>query len=676
MSHNLELRVGGRVFRLEEDGAKLAVTYEDELSREGRLRVEYKAFGAAASVRYEIPDRKLTLVEPDGHSPRVLDQIGDVSATFPVYKFNNKRVVLTSEIAVGFDESATTATDIAQRTGFTLLSDGPGYAIFELPSGLDPMIAVVQVSAHPGVEFAEPDLLTIDRPIDPRTSPFFTLSAAAPVRQQAFINIAAEAAWTATNPTSGVTIAVLDDGVDTAHKCLAAAVKREYDAISGGDSARPNPWDSHGTACAGLIVGDDPTFRGIAAGLDLLAVRIAQSPAIGQPWATSNSILRRGIDWAVDNGADVLSNSWGGPPSALLADAIKRGRERARDGKGATFVFAAGNSGGPVEFPGTLKGTIAVGGVNLVDEQKTRFSSDGETWWASNIGPEIDITAPSVRVRTSDITGSLGHTATDWRDDFNGTSAACPMVAAAAALLLVKDGDLTSGQVADALQQGADKIGPLGYDADGHNGVFGYGRLNISKALDAVSRDLIVRGLLHPISLSETLTIYLLSSDDTAPLLFSAHSEDEAEVRAAASAGTSVAFSARAVIDSAIGPVLIAPRLLGAPALISPGNGTVADPAPDEVLLPLPEDDLFAALSTTQPTEESENTDLSRIKGIGSVRLMQLKALGICTLADLSALFGASDETLRIRLGDLAGVGMREDWFGQAKALLERDKCI
>lgn len=676
MSHHLDLRVGSRVFRLEEDSAKIAVTYQSGLTRDDRLEVEFAAFGAAAPVRYEIPNRRMTLLEPDGLSPERLEQMSDVSATFPVFKLNDKRVVLTTEIAVGFDEATTTAADIAQMTDFTLVTEGRGYAILDVPSDLDPMSAVAQVRALPGVAFAEPDLVTIDRPITPGISSFSAFSTGAPVVQQAFINIDLEPAWAVINPISGVTVAVLDDGVDTAHDALSGAVQGAYDAISGAASAQPNPWDFHGTACAGLIVSDAPTFRGIAAGVNLLAVRVAQSPAAGQPWATSNSILRRGIDWAVDNGADVLSNSWGGPPSALLTAAIQRGRDTARGGKGAIFTFAAGNSGGPVEFPGTLSGTIAVGGVNLADEQKTRFSSDGETWWASNVGPEIDITAPAVRIRTSDIAGPPGRTVTDWRDDFNGTSAACPMVAAAAALLLVQDGDLTCGQVAEVLRESADKIGPLGYDADGHNAVFGHGRLNVARALDALSRSLVLRGFVDRVPLSETIAIYVLSPDDAAPLLFTAHVDDEAEVYAAATSGATVAFTARSVVDSAAGPVLIAPRLQRSSAATQPGSGVSGGPAPDEVLLPLPEDDVFAALSAPQWADQSEIADLSQIKGIGSVRQKQLSALGICTLADLGALHGAAHETLRARFGDLVDVSLREDWVGQANALLKKQDKV
>ena len=109
------------------------------------------------------------------------------------------------------------------------------------------------------------------------------------------------------------------------------------------------------------------------------------------------------------------------------------------------------------------------------------------------------------------------------------------------------------------------------------------------------------------IALSDALTIYLLAPDDAEPLLFAVHADDEADVQAAATAGATVMFTARAIIDSAAGPVLVAPRLQRSSAVIPPDTGFSNDPAPDEVLLPLPEDDVFAALSTLQPTETVES---------------------------------------------------------------------
>jgi len=119
------------------------------------------------------------------------------------------------------------------------------------------------------------------------------------------------------------------------------------------------------------------------------------------------------------------------------------------------FTGAAGNASGPVDFPGNLNNVFTVSASNEYDEFKTKTSRDGEYWWGSNFGPEVDLSAPGVHNLTTDISGAGGYTEDDYTD-FNGTSSATPIVAGAAGLLLSANNDLTELQVRDRLKQVAD----------------------------------------------------------------------------------------------------------------------------------------------------------------------------------------------------------------------------
>jgi thermitase len=667
----LDLDVGRRQFRLEADPEMLAVTYDDELSGVERLQAEFGAFGAAVSTRYEVPAHRVTIIaqsQPDP-GPERLAGMREVENAFPVFRMNDKRVVMTAQISVGFDSSQTSAADISNRTGFPVSSEGPDYVVLDVPPDVSPLVAVQEITPIAGVSFVEPDLVTIGRPVRPATFDIRPFDASAPVLQKAFRNVDLQMAWDIVGTPRGVTIAVLDDGVDSIHPALAAATQDGYDAIQDQPGAQPNPWDYHGTSCAGLLVGEHDGYRGVAAGLNLLAVKIAESPAPDQPWATSNSILRRGIDWAIARGADVLSNSWGGPPSTLITHTVIKAQSEARKGKGAIFVFAAGNSGGPVEFPATLKGTLAVGAVNLADEHKTRFSSDGESWWASNTGPEIDITAPAIGIKTSDISGGAGRTPTDWRDDFNGTSAACPIVAGAAGLLLAQASDLSRTDLLDMLTSAAEKIGPIQYDATGRNDVFGHGRLNIAAALQAVIRGQSVSGIPDLIPLSSSVEVFVIYNDPGHVFLFAADPQDRTALIAAVETGTSVEVKGHGIAESALGLVLLGARLTKAtPVPISDPQS--ADPAPDEVLLPRPEDDVFAGLGANATSETGYANDLSDVKGIGPSRQKQFQSLGVQSLHELAELSEINESSLADQFGSLANMILRDGWIRQARDLL------
>jgi subtilisin family serine protease len=181
----------------------------------------------------------------------------------------------------------------------------------------------------------------------------------------------------------------------------------------------------------------------------------------------------------------VLSNSWGGgPPVDAITRAIDRARTRGRKGKGAVVAFAAGNRNGPIGFPGTLEQVLTVGASNQWDERESPATRDGETWWGSNYGKPLDLIAPGVRIATTDIHSAAGYTTNDFTLTFNGTSAATPHVAAAAALILGLMPGLNEKQVSAIINGSTDRLTRTG----AWDKYVGFGRLNIFAALRLARR--------------------------------------------------------------------------------------------------------------------------------------------------------------------------------------------
>jgi subtilisin family serine protease len=161
-------------------------------------------------------------------------------------------------------------------------------------------------------------------------------------------------------------------------------------------------------------------------GAEIMPVRIG----FGSFWTQDDWIVT-GITGAADLGADVISCSWGGGvPSALEQGAVLYATTMGRGGLG-TAVFAStgnGHSGGWVTFPAAYPEAIAVGASSPCDERKSASSCDGETWWSSQWGPELDLVAPGPKVMTTDNVGAAGATPGNFVE-FSGTSSACPHAA-------------------------------------------------------------------------------------------------------------------------------------------------------------------------------------------------------------------------------------------------------
>lgn len=357
----------------------------------------------------------------------------------------------------------------AKAYGATVLHEGYDGKMLLKVDAVERVFGLVELLQAREVGAVTPNFLR--RVVRPRAS--------APVTAWAHAKIGVAAAWAITKGKADVKVAVLDEGVDTDHPALKPAVVAERDFIGSNLTAMPDEDDAHGTACAGIIVSRSATFPGIAPMCSLIAVRIAMGDGDGG-WVFDDFATADAIDWSWREGAAVLSNSWGGgPPSDAISRALARARTQGRNGKGAVVCIAAGNAQAPIDFPGNLPGYVTVGASTPRDERKTKTSSDGETWWGSNHGETMRLVAPGVFIWTTDIAGPRGYSTSEFTKTFNGTSAATPHVAAAAALMLSVAPNLSASTVRNLLGTSAKRLtGQRGWTRE-----LGWGRLDVGKAV-------------------------------------------------------------------------------------------------------------------------------------------------------------------------------------------------
>ncbi|WP_434741992.1 type VII secretion-associated serine protease mycosin [Micromonospora sp. SH-82] len=268
----------------------------------------------------------------------------------------------------------------------------------------------------------------------------------------------AKTAWRSSTGR-GVTVAVVDSGVDATHPDLAGRVAPGLDLVSPGGSGPADPV-GHGTTVAGLIAGsnDDRGAVGLAPEARILPVRVLDE----DNRYDDALIVAKGVRWAVDNGARVINLSLGGSgDSAALAAAVDYAF--ARD---VVVVACTGNlatsSSSKVWYPAREPGVIAVAGLERDTDQ---------LWSGSITGAATVLSAPA-----SGLVGARpgGY----WR--VQGTSFAAPLVAATAALVRAKYPQMSAGDVVNRLISTAHDIGPVGRDDR-----YGYGLVDPVAALTA-----------------------------------------------------------------------------------------------------------------------------------------------------------------------------------------------
>lgn len=330
-------------------------------------------------------------------------------------------------------------------------------------------------------------------------------------------------AWGISSGAPSIKVAIIDEGVDLNHPDLIANLLSGYDATGQGSGGGPQGDDAHGTACAGIVAGvgnNNRGMAGVAYNTKIIPVRIAYSNSQGG-WVTSNTWISNAINWAWSSaGADVLSNSWGGgSSSSAINSAINGAVNSGRGGLGSPVLFAAGNDNGSVHYPGTLSSVISVAAMSMCYERKSPSSCDGETWWGSNYGTNLDIAAPGVKIFSLDISGSNGYSSGDYYPTFNGTSSATPNAAGVMALLLSANPSLTETQARYVLESTCRKVGGYSYNSgvSGQpNGTWssqlGYGLVDAYQALlsvaPQVANDAGISALISPVGsfCSSTIT--------------------------------------------------------------------------------------------------------------------------------------------------------------------------
>jgi type VII secretion-associated serine protease mycosin len=296
------------------------------------------------------------------------------------------------------------------------------------------------------------DVAAVDRPVS-----IATTNDAYRYQQYALNNVSFEDAWHQADGT-GVTVAVIDTGVEASHPDLAGQLLSGRDYVGGVDSGwtatDPN---GHGTHVSGIIAarsGNGMGISGAAPGVKILPVRVLGADGIG-----SLADVAAGIRWAADNGAKVINLSLG----ATTGDISLETQVTYALGRGVVIVAAAGNDHTNAAFyPASYAGVIAVAATTS-DNQRATFS---------NYGSQIAVSAPGVAITSTYKGGAY--------EVLSGTSMASPYAAAEAALIVQANPSLAPAGVKDRMQSTARDIGAANFDQ-----YTGYGLIDPSKALCA-----------------------------------------------------------------------------------------------------------------------------------------------------------------------------------------------
>lgn len=336
------------------------------------------------------------------------------------------------------------------------LDDLGEVALLQLPRGSDLAATIATLNTQPGVRYAERNALrkAMIAPNDPIYG-----------QQWGMSKIGAEAAWDITTGAP-VVIAIIDTGVSSSHPDLRGRVLPGFNALSGDSNAEDD--QGHGTAMAGIAAAGTNNGEGVAGmcwNCQILPVKVLNSQGSG-----SSASVVKGMYWAAENGARIISMSLGGDEATQaerdVVDYIY--------GKGIPIFASSGNAGSdgnPIIYPAAFPRVIAVG-ATTPNDTASGFSS---------YGSYVDIAAPGVGIWTT-----FWNNGQNTYGAGNGTSPACPFVSGLAALAISLWPELTPDQLEQLLTGSAVDIMDPGKDV-----YTGSGRIDALKTLqNAAARTL------------------------------------------------------------------------------------------------------------------------------------------------------------------------------------------
>lgn len=284
--------------------------------------------------------------------------------------------------------------------------------------------------------------------------------------------VGAPAAWAQGLNGTGVTVAVVDTGIDQNHPDVAGKI-----TASENFSDEPDIVDRHGhgthvaSTIAGTGAGSAGKYKGVAPEAKLVIAKVFN----GAGEADTSQVMA-GIDWAARSGAKIVNLSLGGDVTDGSDDLSAQVDQLSAE-TGVLFVVAAGNNGPAgrsITSPGAAAAALTVGAVDR-QNKLAQFSSTGPRIGDAHVKPEIN--APGVGVVAARAAGtSMGAPVSDLHTASSGTSMATPHVAGAAALLVQQHPEWPAQTLKNALVTSAADVGLPWYEQ-------GAGRLDVAKAV-------------------------------------------------------------------------------------------------------------------------------------------------------------------------------------------------
>lgn len=318
--------------------------------------------------------------------------------------------------------------------------------IIELPPNASEKAVAAKLVHNPHMKYAELDrIVSTMVPNDPYLGNQWHLGK---------INTAS--AWDFTIGT-GITVAILDSGVEPTHPDLVSKLVPGYNTYN--NNTDTTDVCGHGTAVAGTAAAtgnNSAGVAGVALAAKIMPIRIAYKDSSGSCWGTF-SAMAAGVTWAADHGARIANISYANVPTS---SSIQSAANYLRS-KGGLLFASAGNSGTDLAF--TPTNTMVV--VSATD------SNDAKASWSS-FGTYVTLSAPGAGIWTTSAGGGYGA--------HNGTSFSSPVAAGVAALMMAANPSLSATQIESLLYSTAVDLGTAGKDS-----YFGNGRVNAAAAVAA-----------------------------------------------------------------------------------------------------------------------------------------------------------------------------------------------